>query len=412
MSSTTTGPYQYITSTGVIVADTDDLQTEVQSEWQADFGADVNIDDETANGVIINAETLGRSAVVKNNAALGNQINPNQSGGQFLDAICALTSLERAEDTYSTYSGVILAGQPGVPIPIGTSGTINGNTFLTIAAVELDPITGQATVDMVCTVSGPVLGPAGTLQPTTAGAVLGLETITAPNNASLGVVEQSDVSLRQLRRNTLALQGISLNEAITSAINALANVLSLKFLENNTGAAATIEGIAMTKNSIWICIDGGSNTDIANAMLQNKSTGSGWNGAVSVPTVDPSTGQSYNVLFDRPVYVPFLIRATVKQGSYVGNLISAVQNAILAFASNTVSANTTEDLDIVGFVVGSDVSPFEIASAIMAQVPGCKVQKVEVTTVAANAYQTTDWVLNINQKATLTTANAIAQLGT
>jgi hypothetical protein len=400
-------PYQYVDSTGVIVADTTDIKSTVQAEWISVFGNDLDLDDATPEGVMIVAETLARSNVVKNNAAVANQINPNEAGGRFLDAIGGLSELERAANTFSTYINVVLAGQPSTPVPQNTPGTVNvagvTYTFLTASAVTLDSVTGQALVNMVANVAGPIVGPAGSLMPDNS--VLGLETITAPTNASLGVVEQSDVSFRALRRNTLALQGISLNMAITSALSALNGVLSLKYQENIQSTAQTINGIAMNANSVWACVDGGTNTDIANALLVNKSTGSGWTGAVSVATVDPSTGQSYNVLFDRPTYVPMLIRVTARQGNFVGSLSSAISNAVLAFGSNTVSENTSTDLGIVGFVVGSDVSPFEIAGAIQAQVPGCKVSKVEVSTVAANSYQTTDIVFAINQKATVTVGN-------
>jgi hypothetical protein len=96
---------------------------------------------------------------------------------------------------------------------------------------------------------------------------------------------------------------------------------------------------------------------------------------------------------------------TCKQGSFTGTLISSVSNAVVAFANNTVAQNTPTDLGIVGFVVGGNVSPFEIAGAIQAQCPGVYIQKVEVTTVAANNYVTTEVDLNINQKATVTAGN-------
>jgi hypothetical protein len=72
--------YTYVTPTGVIVADTSDILSEVQAEWQGVFGPTLNLAQSTPQGLMIAAEALARSNVVKNNAVVSNQINPNQFG--------------------------------------------------------------------------------------------------------------------------------------------------------------------------------------------------------------------------------------------------------------------------------------------------------------------------------------------
>lgn len=54
------------------------------------FGQDLDISPETPQGVLITMETENRDAIVRNNAELANQINPDLAGGVFLDAIWAL----------------------------------------------------------------------------------------------------------------------------------------------------------------------------------------------------------------------------------------------------------------------------------------------------------------------------------
>jgi hypothetical protein len=398
-----TSSYEYIDSTGVIVPDTTDLLTTVKSEYTGVFGSSLETDASTRQGVLIVAETAARTQVLKNNALLANQINPNQAGGIFLDAIAALTALVRAQDTYSIYEGVILAGVATTPVPINTQATTaNGDVYETTSAVTIGS-SGTATVSMQAVKPGPIIAPSGTL--TLYSSVLGLETIIAPSAGTVGTLGQSDVSFRTLRRNTLAKQSVSINGSIVSELYLLNGVVGVQFLENNTAASATIETITLVANSIWVCVDGGFGQDIGNTILLNKSGGCNWNGSQSVSCTDNVTGQAYTVKYEIPTLVPFMIRATVKQGSFVGQINDAVSNAILAFSNNTVAENTQTDLGINGFVLGGSVSPFEIAGAILAQVPGCYVQKVEVSTVAAATYQTTEWVLNINQKASISVGN-------
>src|ERR1700748_2899361 len=102
--------YNFIIESGVIVPDTSELLSEVQQEYKDVFGEDLNVNPETPQGILINAEALSRGSVADNNAALANQINPNIAGGVFLDAICALTGLIRTPDTAST----VLAQVTGV----------------------------------------------------------------------------------------------------------------------------------------------------------------------------------------------------------------------------------------------------------------------------------------------------------
>jgi hypothetical protein len=401
--------YDYVNNTGVIVPDTTDLQTEVRGEYQAVWPT-ISLEETTPQGVLMTGEITSRTNVIQNIAKVANQINPNESEGIFLDGICTLTGLLRSGNTYSLYSNVQLGGAVDTPIPQYTQAeTPNGDIFQTISAVSLDPSTGLATVNMIAVQPGPVAAPNAAL--TLISAVFGLTSITPSAAGTVGVAQQSDVSLRALRRNTLALQSVSSVEAIVSALNALPNVLAVRFLEN-IGAAQTIDTIAMAANSIWACVDGGVPLQIATAILTNKSDGANWNGAQSVAVTDPNSGQVYNVLYDIPTLVPMQVRITVVQGTYSGSLISAVTNAMLAYASNTVAENTSIDLGIVGFKLGNNVSPFGIASGIAAQVLGCIVQLVEISTVAANSYQTTEVAMNINQTPTIIVAKIDVVVGT
>ncbi|NIV10513.1 MAG: hypothetical protein GWN62_04215, partial [Aliifodinibius sp.] len=59
------------------------------------------------------------------------------------------------------------------------------------------------------------------------GGPLGWETINNTVAATLGESEEPDEVSRQRRIDTLALQGISISEAVTSAVNDLDGVKSL-----------------------------------------------------------------------------------------------------------------------------------------------------------------------------------------
>lgn len=391
-------PYQYITTSGVILPDTSDILAGVELEWQTKFGVDLATDPETPQGVLINAEALTRAEVVRNNAALANQINPNISGGVFLDALCALTGLDVPPATVSVVPSVALAGVAGSLIPIGVQAkTPTGDIFQSVSAVTLDG-SGNATVNFQSLATGPIPCGIGDLTSIVT-PVIGWETVSSPTAAVLGVDELSDSALRALRAATLALQGSSLAAAITAAVAVVPGVKSQQFRENVTDSTATIDGISLVAHSVWSCVAGGTDLDVATALLTAKSGGANWNGATTVNVTDPASGQVYPVSFDRPTAVPMAVRATIRPPSSALSPVTATQQAILDYANGVIP-------DQPGFVTGGSVSPFEIAGAVMSEIPGVYVKEIEVGTVASGpTYQTTEVALALNQVATLAVGN-------
>jgi hypothetical protein len=371
--------YEYITNSGLIVADTADTLTEVQNEFKNAFGQDLVVTADTPQGVLITAETLARDNVIKNNAALANQINPNLAGGIFLDAILALTGSARDPAERSTVTAT-LAGVPGTVVPAGVrAATADGDEFETVSTVIIEP-TGTVDAEFQSVEFGPVPASASALN-TIVDGVLGWETVTNAEAAVLGREEQSDQAARLYRKNTLALQGQSLPEAITSGLYATEGVRSLTFRENTTSAPATIDGILLASHSIYVCVDGGTDADVAATILEKKSGGGGYNGSVTVNVVEPSSGQTYPVTFDRPTEVNIQARVTIKASSSIVDPVAAVKEAVLAFAAGELEEEP-------GFTVGNDVSSFEIAGAINRLYPTIYVQKVELSLATPTVWTT------------------------
>lgn len=390
--------YEYITDTGTVVPDTADVQKGVEQEFKDAFGQNLIVTANTPQGVLIAAEVTARMAVLRNNAALANQINPALAGGVFLDALWRLTSSTgRIAATRSTVAGVTVTGVVGTIIPAGSiARTAAGDRFTTDADVTIGAL-GTATVNFSSENFGPVACGIGALT-TIVSAILGWETVTNPTGATLGKNRETDAAARRRRRDTLAQQGTALPEAITSGLYDTEGVRSLKFRENTTAAAAVIDGINLAAHSIWVCVDGGTDAAVAATLLSRKSLGAGWNGAVTVNVTEAASGQVYPVKFDRPTAVPVLVRVTARNVSAVADPVTLIQQAILDFAAGKLE-------DEAGFTVGGSVSPFELAGAVNRQSPGIYVQKVEATLASVVNYQPLEVPIAINQIATLVQAS-------
>ena len=496
--------YIYNNSTGVIVPDTSTILASVQTSYLDVFGADLVTTADSPQGVLITAEALSETAVVNNNAALANQINPNIAGGIFLDAIMALTGIQRTPSTQTTVASVTMTGVAGTVIPQGTlAATAAGDQFFTQSQITLDA-GGNGSVNFASVAFG-AIPCAETALVDIISNVLGWETVSNPVAGILGTTTQSDQAARAYRNNTLAFQGVALSVAITSALYAVPNVLNVTFLENynsvpagmlisvtsgtlagiygmtttagtgtngfitvgtdainfaasnqtlpspnpwpiakyttsanislsglstqgggNWGGSLTggdiilvqsqttasqngiylansstwtrqaynltaaliqpsISGISLLPNSVYTCVNGGTDTDVASALLENKSSGAAWNGGTAVTVVEPASDQLYTVLFDRPTTIPVVIKVTTTNGSTAN-----ITQAILNYAAGLVNG-------FAGFVVGANVSPFEISGAILAQYPSYFINKVEVSIETSISYSTNIIDIGTNQ---------------
>lgn len=391
--------YAYVVAQGLLVPDTADLIEEVKDEWRETYGADVLLEPETTQGTIVVQDTEVRDATVRNNVAVANQINPDYSGGVFLDAVWALTRGSRKAATRSVIPGVILGGQSGTTVLAGSVAVVeaSGARFLTTSTVVIGAVTpGVATVDCIAEEYGPVAAAAGGLNAVASG-VLGWETVTNPNAAIVGALAESDVASRRRRRQTLALQSVEMAEAIISALYDLAEVTSLQFRENYADVDATIDGIFLRKHSIWACVRGGTNTDIATTLRRTKGMGAGYNGAVSVTLVNPHSGQTQIIKFDRPVLVTLFVRVTAKFNNTDG--LTIIPNAVMAGATGELEGDA-------GLVVGASVSPWEISGWVNTVEPRIKVNLVELSTDGVT-WSTSVLSIALDHQADLTKARVL-----
>lgn len=388
--------YTYITTQGVIIPDTSDTQTQVENEFKQAFGSDLVTTPDTPQGVLITGEVLARDNLIKNNAALANQINPNIAGGIFLDAIGLLTGIQRNIQQPTVVSGVTVTGVAGTVIPVGAQArTAAGDLFQVTQAITI-PSGGTTTGIFQSVAFGPIPCAINALD-TIVTAILGWETVLNSVAGILGSTTQSDQAFRAFRLNTLAFQGIALPEAITSALYNVPGVTSLSFQENVANTTQTINGISMVSHSVYACVQGGTDTDVAAALLENKSSGAAWNGSTSINVVEPASGQTYTVKFDRPTPIEILIQVTTPNGDEAA-IIQAVldyMNGLIQITNQNGSTST-----LPGFTVGADVSPFDIAGAIMAENPGIYIANLEIGLAPSGMLSTNPIPIGVNQIAT------------
>jgi hypothetical protein len=166
------------------------------------------------------------------------------------------------------------------------------------------------------------------------------------------------------------------------------------YMASGTALIGSNEGISMIRNSVWSCVAGGTNLAVATALLNSKSQGAGWNGGVSQSVVESASGQSYNVLFDRPTAVNIAVIVTLSQGTNTSNLTQTVLQAMIDFTNGKISGESD-------WVVGANASPFDLAGAIVNEQPGVKVREIQIATLPGLSYGNLEIEIAQNQQAVL-----------
>jgi len=397
--------YNFDPLTGVIIPDTSTTLAEVQGEYKDAFGEDLIVTSDTPQGVLINGETTARNNVLRIIATVLNQINPNQAGGIFLDAIGMLTNVQRQAASYTLVPSVTVSGSPTTIVPEGSQASLgpDGEIFQSLSTVTLDDA-GLATVDFQAVNSGAIAVSPGDLNTILPNQVLGWETVNNTFAGEIGGSTQSDIAFRLYRKKTLATQGSASLMAMYAGVVEVKGVIGTFGQENPTSATVTLNDVVMGPHSFYFCVDGGLDDDVANALFSKKSGGAAYvNGApgatpISVGITYNFTGitdpVTYTILFDRPEEIPVLTQVVVKNTASVSDIIGSVKQAILTYAAGGLDQEP-------GFTIGESVSPFELSGAITTQYPSIYVKSVKVALASLPVFSTDEIPIGVFQKATI-----------
>lgn len=389
--------YDFLNERGIVAADTSQTQEEVFELFRSVFGADIDMSPETIQGVIAAMFIEQRDNVMRTNVELANQINPDFAQGIFLDGLVRFLGGTRKPSTHTMINGVEMRGVAGTIIPKGSIATAGIEEFaLTSNKVIGD--NGTVYGDFKAVKSGPIEVLPHAID-TVASSVLGWETVDNQNAGITGKSRETDNSLRLRRERTLGLQGVGEVENIISGLFDIREVHSLSFYENKTSEIETVDNISVKPHGLYTCIFGGSDEDIALVFNKKKNIGSTMTGSAA-EIDDPITGEKYTVNFDRPTVLNLFVRVSVKESTLNAQFL--IPDIVQGWADGLIETDA-------GLVVGRDVSPFEIASAINSEQPTLYITKVEISTDGVT-YTSDTLKVKINEIAQLGSGSVIVRI--
>lgn len=319
---------------GVITVDTSEIKTDVEMAYRKALGENLNTDAGTPQGQLIIQDVQNLSYVQDEFLKLANSFSVYYASGDALDRAGAFFGYYRKTGVASVVS-VILTGAADTVVPAGTLFS-NGTSDFALSEEAIIGTNGTVTAQAQCVETGAIPCLAGTLTEIKT-PVSGLDTVSNPLSAIKGYVAETDNMFRQrITANWLNVRSKTLLSGIIDRIGALENVHSVVGRENYKPVTAVVDGVTMERNSIFLCILGGSGSDIAKALEITKTLGAGTNGDTTVSFYDADVNYEYNYKIRRPEYVPIKVQIEYSTNAFsTADIEGKAKETLLSFVSDS-----------------------------------------------------------------------------
>jgi len=302
---------------GLTIETLPEIVTDLTTQLQAIYPF-ANVASNSPDGQMINIFAQADFDQLQLLAQVNAGFDPDQAIGVILDQRAAINNIQRQGGTFTiiaitivTTATVTLAGLDGNFNNVnGTGFTIQdnaGNQYILIDTTTLTA--GTNVLDFRAQMLGPVTPVVNTITNIVT-VTLGVSSVNNPSGAlSIGQNQETDSQLRIRRQQSVALASNGYLNGLLGAILNLPGVVGAALYENVSNVT---DGNGIPAHGIWLIVDGGANTDIADQIYGKISYGANMKGSVSVP-ITTASGGTFNALFDRPASVPLYIKFNIQK---------------------------------------------------------------------------------------------------
>ncbi len=321
-------PVPIISAAGITLPSYNDVLLGYQNGYVSIYGSDVSIGANTIDGQWLAIQAQAYFDLSQMIGVIYNSFGA-LAQGPFLDNMVALTGIARNIATYSTAT-VTCVGASGTVISNGVIGDNQGlNTVWDLPATVTIPSGGTVNVTATCTTLGAITASAGTLTqiltPTA-----NWNSVNNIGAAVVGVAVEPDSQLIQVQQQSVALSAETSIEAIAAAVLNVAGVTEVAYLNNDTNSP--ISGVPA--GNFAIIVEGGTTTDVAQAIASKKPPGIPSYGTTSVIVFDTNNVPD-EINFYEAQLVELLVEVTISPlANYQAQTGQTIINNVVSFINS------------------------------------------------------------------------------
>ena len=402
---TTNVPLNQFTDTGVLIPAVSDVLAGVQADINSAFGGKLSSNLETPQGQLATSITAIKADANDQMALLANNFNPELAQGSFQDAIGNFIVGFKRKSALATTVQCTCIGVVGATIHTGDKvADTNGKIYAALGDVTIGS-TGSAVATFSCTETGAIYAPAMTVT-TIYSSMPGIDKVYNLSDGIVGRAIESQRDFEIRRKASVAMNGHGSAEAIQGEVFNVDGVIDCYVYDNpsnyvvSVGATSQLVGA----HSVYVCVAGGQDSDVAAAIARKKDLGCGMAGTT---TAYVTRAGSYNspptdtINFQRPASTTIKFAVQIKNNAALpANIVTLVANAVqkafiggynvnaerigdTIFASKYYAPIESVDANcrVVSVKVGISTATLDSVAVGVNQFPVCNASNVAVTLV-------------------------------
>ncbi|HAJ7193896.1 TPA: hypothetical protein J1398_002915 [Escherichia coli] len=275
-----------ITENGLSVPDIADVLAGRLTDMSTALGGGASQSLSSPQGQIAQSDTEIIAQEYDKLLCLFNQINPDFSTGRFQDGIGRIYFMERiaAQGTVVTATCI---GQVGTTIPAGSTAVDTSGYIYQSIDNAVIPSSGSVDVQFVNTTTGPIPCAAGSLNQIYR-AVSGWDAVNNISPGVVGVDVESRIAFETRRRQSVARNSRNQDASTLAALLATDGVLDAYVWSNRTAETVNkgTTNFPILAHSVYICVYGGADTDVAESIFNTYNPGANMNGDTTFTVYD------------------------------------------------------------------------------------------------------------------------------
>lgn len=336
--------------TGLYADPTDAVRQDVRAAWKAAFAGEglppLDTDPATPAGQLIDGEVAEIAAKNAQILFLANMFNPGVAEGRWQDALGHIYFLTRKQDEPTVVTCTV-TGLQGTTVPYGALvKSLEGHTFICNRSVTIGP-EKRAETTFRCAVTGPVeISPHSVTAIVTT--VAGWDTVDNESAGAVGRNLETRAEFEARRAASVAANAHGSTGALYGAIANLSGVLDVAVLENIGPAPVVKYGVTVPGHGVTVCVYGGEDEAIAEAIYRKKDNGADTGGNILVAY---RNADYHNAVYEykilRPEPANFWVRVVLGGSDPVDpSLAETIRQAVYRDFNglNAVSGNTRVSL--------------------------------------------------------------------
>lgn len=275
-----------ITENGLLVPDVSDVLAGRLTDMSTALGGGASQSLSSPQGQIAQSDTEIIAQVYDKLLCLFNQINPDFSTGRLQDGFGRIYFMDRisAQGTVVTATCI---GQVGTTIPAGSTAVDTKGYIYRSIDIATIPASGSIDVQFVNNTAGPIPCAAGALNQIYR-SVSGWDAITNVSPGVVGVDVESRIAFETRRKQSVARNSRNQDASTLAALLATNGVLDA-YVWSNRAAETVNKGTTnfpVLAHSIYICVYGGTDEDVAKSIFQTYNPGANLNGTTHYTVYD------------------------------------------------------------------------------------------------------------------------------